>query len=156
MAVVPLTRGFASIFGNPVIRAVDTDIFTLRYFTRCMACDFCHDHCCTYGVDIDVENARRLKEFSSVLEAYVGVPASDWFTTEEISDAEFPSGRHVRTRTLDGACVFLNRQSRGCKIHSWSVENGVDYHVLKPMISVLFPATFDHGRIGALVGGQGS
>ena len=40
--------------GGPVLSAVDPRIFTLRYFTHCMACGFCHDACCHHGVDVDL------------------------------------------------------------------------------------------------------
>ena len=43
----------------------------------------------------------------------------------------------------DGRCVFLNRQSRGCMIHRFCVEKGIDFHALKSMVCSLFPITFD-------------
>ena len=107
--------------GGPVLRAVDTAIFSLRYFTHCMACGFCRDSCCRHGVDVDLENAARLRALPQDFEARVGVPQSEWFTDEIVEDAEFPGGRHVRTRVRDGACVFLNRQARGCKVHAYAV-----------------------------------
>jgi hypothetical protein len=32
-------------------------------------------------------------------------------------------------------------------IHSYALERGIDYHELKPMVSVLFPLTFDYGLL---------
>jgi hypothetical protein len=32
-------------------------------------------------------------------------------------------------------------------IHSFALDNGLDYHDLKPMVSVLFPVTFDEGLL---------
>jgi hypothetical protein len=32
-------------------------------------------------------------------------------------------------------------------IHSYAIERGLDYHDLKPMVSALFPATFDDGLL---------
>ena len=61
MSIVTLSRVYPSVFAAPAIRAVDTQIFAFRYFTHCMSCTFCKDACCSYGVDIDVENMARLK-----------------------------------------------------------------------------------------------
>ena len=49
----------------------------------------------------------------------------------------------------DGACVFLDRKQRGCKIHSYCLDNGIDYHQLKPLVSILFPLTFEGGALVA-------
>ena len=57
MSVVSLKNAYANkIAGKingPVLRAVDKNIFSLRYFQHCMACSFCHDACCRHGVDVD-------------------------------------------------------------------------------------------------------
>jgi hypothetical protein len=149
MSLVPLKREYPCKMGGPVLKSIDTNIFTLRYFMDCMGCNFCHDVCCSYGVDVDLENVARLKAAPKALKDYIGVPEDEWFTTEVITDPEFPSGRHVRTQVRDGRCVFLNRQARGCKVHSWCLDNNVDYHLLKPMVSILFPVTFDYGVLHA-------
>lgn len=148
-AVLALSRAYPSREGNPVLRAVEARIFALRYFRDCMACGFCHDACCAHGVDIDLDNAARLTAMPADFHARIGAPASEWFTGEAVADAEFPSGRHLRTSVRDGGCIFLNRAGRGCKIHAWCVEKGIDYHQLKPMVSTLFPLTFEHGVLAA-------
>jgi hypothetical protein len=145
MSVVALAREHPSIFKAPVIRSVDMRIFTLRYFTHCMACGFCNDQCCSYGVDIDVDNARKLLAMGDDFKAFIGVPESEWFTSEIVDDAEFPSGRNLRTRTRGSHCVFHNNDGRGCLIHAYCVQNGLDYHLYKPMVSILFPLTFNYG-----------
>lgn len=145
MTIVALKGTYASRVGGPVIRAVDPAIFSLRYFTACMACGFCKDACCDHGVDIDLENVARLKALPDGFKARVGVPEHAWFTDAALADAEFAGGRHVRTAVVDGACVFRDRKGRGCLIHGWALERGIDYHALKPMVSVLFPLTFEHG-----------
>jgi hypothetical protein len=142
-AIVPLTRGYPSVWSRPVIRAIDTRIFRLHYFQRCLACGFCKDQCCRHGVDIDLENAERLFALGDDFQSYVGVPRSEWFSVQVVDDEEFPSGAHQRTRTREGYCVFHDAAGRGCKIHAWSLQNGVDYHALKPMVSTLFPLTFE-------------
>src|SRR5689334_3839114 len=110
MPVVTLNREYAAREGQPIIRAVDTEIFLLRYFMACMACGFCNDQCCSYGVDVDVGNMKRLRALGPAFEKFVGVPSEEWFTETVIADPEFPSGANVRTQVKDGACVFLNRK----------------------------------------------
>jgi hypothetical protein len=149
MSVVALSRGYPSIFGAPVLKTADTQIFELRYFTHCMQCGFCDDQCCSYGVDIDAENAEKLLAMGDGFEAFVSVPKSEWFTGEIVEDAEFPSGRNRRTRILGTHCVFHKRDGRGCLIHAWCIEKGLDYHLYKPMVSILFPVTFEHGGLVA-------
>jgi hypothetical protein len=114
-----------------------------------MECSYCFDSCCRYGVDVDATNVDRLLARADELERYVGVPRDRWFAGDWIPDPEFPGGRHTRTRVEDGACVFRNRRGRGCMIHSFALERGLDYHDLKPMVSALFPVTFDEGLLHA-------
>jgi hypothetical protein len=147
--VIPLSREYPSVFGQPVIHSVDPAIFGYRYFTHCMACGFCHDSCCSYGVDIDVKNVARIEALGEDFEAHVGVPRAQWFTKQRWIDPEFPGGAQARTRVKNGACVFLDRKQRGCKIHSYCIANGIDYHQLKPLVSILFPLTFEGGVLVA-------
>lgn len=145
MSVVPLSLSYACRLGAPVLHAVDTAIFRARYFARCMDCGFCRDACCDHGVDVDVENAARLKAAPPTFRDRVGVPVEQWFSGPVIADPEFPGGAHLRTAVRDGACVFRDRAGRGCLIHAWCLEAGIDYHLLKPLVSTLFPVTFEHG-----------
>jgi hypothetical protein len=145
MAVIALGRDYPSIFEAPVLRAVDTRIFELRYFTHCMACGFCGDQCCNHGVDIDRDNMESLYRLGPAFESFVGVPRAEWFMPRIVDDAEFPSGAHGRTQTIAGKCVFAGRDRRGCSIHAFCLEHGLDYHLYKPLVSSLFPLTFHHG-----------
>jgi hypothetical protein len=149
MSVVALRREYPSIFGAPVLKTADTRIFALRYFTHCMQCGFCNDQCCSYGVDIDADNAGKLLAMGEDFEAFIGVPKGEWFTDEIVEDAEFPSGRNRRTRVRGSHCVFHKSDGRGCLIHAWCIEKGLDYHLYKPMVSILFPLTFEHGCLEA-------
>jgi hypothetical protein len=149
MSIVALAREHPSIFKAPVLRSVDTQIFSLRYFTHCMSCGFCNDQCCSYGVDIDADNADKLLAMGDDFKAFIGVPESEWFTDEIVDDAEFPSGRNRRTRVRGSHCVFHKPDGRGCLIHAWCIEKGLDYHLFKPMVSILFPLTFEHGSLVA-------
>ncbi len=114
---------------------------------HCMQCDYCHDSCCQYGADIDAENVVRVEAHGHELERYTNVPRERWWTGTWTDDAEFPGGRHTRTRVEGGACVFRSRRGRGCMLHSYALERGLDYHELKPMVSALFPVTFDGGLL---------
>jgi len=145
MSVVALARRYTCVQGAPVIHAVDTAIFELRYFAKCMDCGFCNDQCCSYGVDIDLGNVMRLAALGEDFSSRIAVPRSEWFTGEVLQDPEFPTGSYVRTQEKDGACVFRNPMGRGCAIHGYALEKGIDYHDLKPMVSTLFPVTFNHG-----------
>ena len=142
-----LSRSYTCRWGAPVVDRVETTVFLYTYFVECMRCSYCHDSCCQYGVDVDVENVARLEARATDIERFTGVPRDRWFTGEWTNDAEFPGGRQTRTRVEDGACVFRNRAGRGCTIHSFALAEGVDYHELKPMVSVLFPITFDGGLL---------
>ena len=143
--MIVLPRAYPSIFGAPAIRAVDRRVFSLGYFMRCMDCGYCGDQCCDYGVDIDRANMERLAGLGPAFEAFAGVPQSEWFEPGLVEDAEFPSGAHGRTRAAGGKCVFARRGGRGCAIHAYCLEQGLDYHLYKPMVSALFPVTFEHG-----------
>jgi hypothetical protein len=143
--VVALRRAYLCRFGAPILTAVDPRIFSLRYFTHCMDCGFCADQCCSYGVDIDVGNMERLRTLGPDFAAKIDTPQDAWFSLQLITDPEFPSGRHARTSVANGACVFRARAGRGCAIHAHCLEAGLDYHDYKPIVSVLFPLTFEAG-----------
>ncbi len=146
----PLSRAYTCRYGAPTVDRVDPAIFVRSYFMNCMQCTYCFDSCCQYGVDVDVTNVARLREQAKGdrgLEAFTGVPEERWFTGEWVDDKEFPGGRMTRTSVEDGACVFRSRKGRGCMIHSYALERGIDYHDLKPMVSALFPLTFDYGLL---------
>jgi hypothetical protein len=132
-----LSRAYPTRWGAPVVDRVDTAIFVRR----------CFDSCCQYGVDVDGTNVTRLQEHREGLEAATGVPMERWFSGEWNDDKEFPGGRQTRTAVVDGACVFRNRKGRGCLIHKYALEKGIDYHLLKPLVSTLFPLTFDYGLL---------
>jgi hypothetical protein len=144
-----LQRSYPSRGGTPVLTSVDTEIFTSGYFAKCMDCTFCHDSCCAYGVAVDAPTVERLLAHADELEQVVGVGRERWFTGAYDPDPELPGGRYTRTAVIDGACVFLNRQGRGCLIHKFCLDRGIDVHDLKPMIAALFPVTFDYGLLHA-------
>ena len=149
-AIVDLPRTFRSRDGVPLISRVDTRIFRLTYFTHCLQCGFCHDQCCEHGVDVDLARVRRIGRVAGDLESFCRIPRARWFTTRVELDDELPGGGSVRTRVRSGACVFLDRDKRGCLLHAFAVEAGVDYHDIKSLVDCLFPLTFaDHTLLPA-------
>lgn len=145
--ILELSKTYCSRYGAPSISKVDEAIFRFAYFADCRACDFCADQCCSWGVDVDEPNMARLLAHADALEARTGVPKERWFEAELEEDPDFPGGRVGRTRAEDGACVFLDRKNRGCHIHGYCLEVGLDVYSLKPFMSSLFPLTFGEGLL---------
>ena len=141
MAIKQLHRAFTSRYGTPVITEIDTAIFTRKYFTHCMSCRFCHDACCQYGVDVDLTHYEAIRAHADALEAYTGIPRDLWFTEEWEASDDYPGGTSTRTQVVDGACVFLDRKGRGCKLHGYCLHEGIPYQELKSIIDCLFPLT---------------
>ena len=146
--IIPLSKPYVCRYGNPVIDRVDSQIFELKYFAHCMACNFCNDWCCWHGADVDAYNAERLNAKADELEKYIGVPREEWFDlSETCEDDEAPGKTWFRTSVKNGACVFLNPQGRGCMLHSFSVQKNLDYHDFKPLVCAIFPLTFEEGLL---------
>ncbi len=145
MSLLALPHGFPSRYGVPVLHTVQPEIFQRRFFTQCLECTFCHDWCCQFGVDVDRYHVDRILAHADALEAYVGVPRAQWFTGEIEADPEAPGGESWRTAIVEGACVFLNRRGRGCLLHAFGLEQGIDHHELKSLVDGLFPLTFEDG-----------
>ena len=150
MGVPPLALpcGFRSRYGVPVLHRVDPEIFRRRYFTHCLACTFCHDWCCQFGVDVDRYHVDRILAHADALEAYTAIPRAQWFTGEAEPESDSPGGETWRTGILDGVCVFLNRRGRGCLLHAFCLERGIDHHELKSLVDGLFPLTYESGVLG--------
>ncbi|MEW6758170.1 MAG: YkgJ family cysteine cluster protein [Acidobacteriota bacterium] len=138
-----LSRPYPARQGAPRIRAVDEAIFRYAYFSDCRTCSFCKDQCCSWGVDVDAANMARLFAHAEPLEARTGLRRERWFESEIRTDPEFPGGRVGRTRAENGGCVFLDRDRGGCHIHAYCLEAGLDVYGLKPLVSALFPLTFE-------------
>ncbi len=127
----------------PQLSHVDSEVFTLRFFGACMACTFCNDSCCQYGCDVNVGERDKILALKDELAAHVSIPSERWFSSEVNEDPEYPTGKFVRANAEDGACVFLNRKTRGCSIHAFALASGRDYHDIKPMVCWMFPVCWD-------------
>lgn len=145
--LIPLSRAYTAIAGAPTIAAVERGIFERRYFAQCMACGFCADSCCAYGVDVDGPVEAAMLAEAPAIERHTGVAASEWFRGPAVADEDAPGGTLRRTAVRDGYCVFHTPGGRGCMLHSYALATGRDYHALKPMVSTLFPVTFGSGAL---------
>lgn len=142
---------------HPRFRRVDSAIFTRRLVADCMThrCQMVDLHaekldaCCQYGCDVDVAERdaimSRAGEIRRLLRA--DARAVEWFDNDEELDADYPSGRVVRTEVHGGGCVFLAHDRRGCAIHRAALENGWDFRGVKPAICRLFPLSYEGDAI---------
>ena len=112
-----------------------------------MSCGFCADACCQHGVDVSIVERDRILARAADIETRTARPRHTWFEPAITEDPDFPGGAATRTTVVDGRCVFLRRDGRGCTLHALSLEEGADYHLLKPMVSTLFPVTFGDGAL---------
>ena len=142
---------------HPRFQYADRAIFTRQVIGDCMThrCTMVEtgaeklDACCQYGCDVDLyERAaieQRAVDIRPLLRA--DVAALPWFEPDEEHDPDYPSGRVVRTAVVDGGCIFLAHDRRGCAIHRASLEGGWDFRGVKPMICRLFPLSFESDSI---------
>jgi len=107
------------------------------------------DACCQYGADTDVSERDGILAHADQIRGILRPEAASapWFTEDECEDADFPSGRHVRTQTWNDGCVFLAHDGRGCAIHRASIEGGWDFHGIKPHVCRLFPLSYETDAI---------
>lgn len=134
-------------------------VFTSRLVADCMthACQMVDkqprrdklDACCQYGCDVDLREREailaRADDIRPLLRAEVqNVP---WFDDEIEEDADYPSGKVVRTALHGDGCLFLAHGRRGCAIHRASIERGWDFRGVKPAICRLFPLSYEEDTI---------
>jgi Fe-S-cluster containining protein len=107
------------------------------------------DACCQYGCDVDLAEQAAIRARADDIRPLLRADVADrpWFGTEEWVDADYPSGRVVRTETVDGGCIFLAHDRRGCAIHRASLERGWDFRGVKPSICRLFPLSYEQDTI---------
>jgi Fe-S-cluster containining protein len=144
--VIRLKNSYPSIHGLPVIHSVDTNIFLITYYMHCLQCTFCKDECCWYGADLDMLNVNRILAKAKELEEFTGIKKEKWFYPKKRKwDPEYPGHNFTRTTKLNGACIFLSREGRGCLLHSFASAKEYDYHNFKPLFCSIFPVTFGDG-----------
>jgi Fe-S-cluster containining protein len=143
---------------HPRFRRAQRAIFTCRIVADCMThrCRLTTlgdrlklDACCQYGADTDLSERDAILARRDQIAPFLSEEVRDqpWFTADEIDDADFPSGGHVRTRQYQDSCVFLAHRERGCGIHRAAVAGGWDFRGVKPAVCRLFPLSYESDAI---------
>jgi Fe-S-cluster containining protein len=142
---------------HPRFRNVWASVFTRRLTADCMThqCTMVEQHavkidaCCQYGCVVDIAEREAILAKQDDIRALLRPEVKDrpWFETEEEVDADYPSGRVVRTEVHEGGCLFLAHDNRGCAIHRASLERGWDFRGIKPAICRLFPLSYEEDSI---------
>jgi Fe-S-cluster containining protein len=142
---------------HPRFRSVCASIFTRRLVADCMThrCEMVDTHtekldaCCQYGCDVDLAERTAIEAHGDQIRALLRpeVQGARWFDPEEEIDADYPSGRVVRTEVHDGGCIFLAHDRRGCAIHRAAIEGDWDMRGVKPAICRLFPLSYEADAI---------
>lgn len=142
---------------HPRFRSVWTAIFTRRLAADCMThhCTTVEtgverfDVCCQYGCDVDLREREAILAHGPAIRARLRAEVKDapWFEAEEVADADYPSGKVVRSEVHDGACIFLAHDRRGCAIHRTALEDGWSMDGVKPAVCRLFPVSYQGDEI---------
>ena len=142
---------------HPRFRFVWASIFTRRLAPDCMThrCTMLAtqharlDACCQYGCDVDLRERAAIEARADQIRAVLVPEVRDvrWFSAEEEEDADYPSGRVVRTELHAGGCIFLAHDGRGCAIHRAALDGGWDLRGVKPAICRLFPLSYETDSI---------
>jgi Fe-S-cluster containining protein len=139
--VIPLSKEFVS--GNLAISFVHRDIFLKAYFARCLECNFCHDWCCSFGADIDIQNVAKIQQRKEEILPFVRPPEGEWFEPEYTYYEEYAGNQYTRINPQGPRCAFISRDQRGCGLHRYAISKGMDYHEIKPLVCTLFPLSFE-------------
>lgn len=142
---------------HPRFRLAWSSIFTRKLTADCMThrCSMVEadleklDACCQYGCDVDLHERAAIEARREEIHALLRpeVQGVRWFDPEEVDDADYPSGRVVRTEVHKDGCIFLAHDRRGCAIHRAAVEGGWDLRGVKPAICRLFPLSYEDDAI---------
>lgn len=142
---------------HPRFRTAWASIFTRRLAADCMThrCTILESHtekldaCCQYGCDVDLREREAIEAHSGEIRTLLRTEVKDarWFDPEEEVDADYPSGRVVRTEVHAGGCIFLAHDRRGCAIHRAALEGGWSLHGVKPAICRLYPVSYEGDAI---------
>jgi Fe-S-cluster containining protein len=123
---------------------VDPWLLRARFASGCDT-GRCNAACCRTGVWLDTgERDRILAHAQRVRLAMDRTQPRDtrrWFSRRMTTDPDFPSGRAVHTRVVNGGCVFLDGDKR-CVLQKASNAGGPQ---LKPFFCSAFPITIDQG-----------
>lgn len=141
--IIALSREYVS--GNMAISFVHRDIFLKKYFARCLECNFCHDWCCSFGADIDIENVEKIKNSRAEILPFIRQSDEEWFDAEYSYYEGYAGNQYTRINPLGPRCTFISRDQRGCGLHRYAISKQMDYHEIKPLVCILFPLGFSDG-----------
>jgi Fe-S-cluster containining protein len=141
--ILPLHQEYTS--GNMAISFVHRDIFTKKYFAHCLQCGFCHDWCCSFGADIDLQNVEKIQQHREEILSFVRPPEGEWFDSEYTYYEEYAGNQYTRINPQGPRCIFISKDQRGCGLHRYAISKQMDYHEIKPLICTLFPLSFGEG-----------
>ena len=122
---------------------VSTQLLGCRFSSGC-AMSNCRGSCCSGGVSVDLRHRDRVLAEAALVLRYMDATqerdTTKWFESEEIPDADFPSGAAASTRVVNGGCVFLD--ARGlCVLHAAEAESPG----LKPFFCRTYPIALVNG-----------
>jgi len=110
----------------------------------------CSAACCLGGVYADIEERKRILDHHQLIGKYLDESQPQdpalWFEEREFEDPDFPSGRCVGTREINGKCAFLDKQNR-CSLQVAATEEGMQRWYFKPLYCVLYPIEISEGTI---------
>jgi Fe-S-cluster containining protein len=142
-SILPLGKEYCS--GNMAISFVHRDIFLKEYFAHCLQCNFCHDACCSYGADIDIQNVAKIQQQKAEILPFVRPPEAEWFEAEYAYYEEYAGNQYTRINPQGPRCAFISKDQRGCGLHRYAISKHMDYHEIKPLVCILFPLSFGEG-----------
>jgi len=142
-SIIPLDKEYLS--GNAAISFVHRDIFLKKYFAQCLQCSFCHDACCSYGADIDLQNVEKIQQHKAEILPFIRTSEVEWFDAETPYYEEYAGNEYTRINTQGPRCVFISKDQRGCGLHRFAISKQMDYHEIKPLVCILFPLRFGEG-----------
>ena len=143
--VIPLGQEY--LRGNLAISFVHRDIFLKNYFARCLECSFCHDWCCSFGADIDIQNVERIQQQKDEIMPFIRPSEVEWFEREYTYYEEYAGNQYTRINPQGSRCVFISKDQRGCGLHRYALSKQLDYHEIKPLVCILFPLSFGEGLL---------
>src|SRR5512139_4234305 len=143
---------------HPKWQRAEVAVFTRRVVADCMThnCTIVDgnklklDACCQYGCDVDLTERDAILARAESIRPILSPEVRDlpWFDeSNPEQDPDTPSGTVVRTEVHNDGCLFLAHDRRGCAIHRASLEQGWDFHGVKPAICRLFPMSYEEDTI---------
>ncbi|MDQ2691566.1 MAG: DUF3109 family protein [Chloroflexota bacterium] len=141
--LIPLGQEY--LHENLAISFVHRDIFLKNYFARCLECSFCHDWCCSFGADIDIQNVEKIQQQRDEIMPFIRPWEVEWFERDYSYYEEYAGNQFTRINPQGPRCVFISKDQRGCGLHRYAFSRQMDYHEIKPLVCILFPLSFSEG-----------